>query len=189
MNKFLLIFLTVFTLGCNKLVYNTYYPLCVEANSHGFLPRENTWNDRVEYNYEYYFDTTCIYSLNEVDQMDWNKLGGASFHLIGNHENSFMVGWRYLDGHFQLAPYQHLNGQRILHEPAIIEINPYDVFRVYITVSYSEKIVALTITTEFETYHNQFYYPAMEKKSREIFPWFGGNNAATHYMCLYRKQI
>ncbi len=181
--------LSLFLNSCNKLHYDTYYALCVDTNEHGFKPRENTYNKRVEYSYEYYFDSTCIYTLNQVDQQDWNKLGGFSFDLHTNHQNSFMIGWRYMDGYFQLAPYQHLNGQRVLHEPAIYEISPNDKFIVTMIIDYDLETVTLTIVSQYEMFHEQFFYHNINNRSREIFPWFGGNNAATHYMCIYRKQI
>lgn len=188
-NSLLFIFLLLNISSCNKLHYDVFYPLCVDQNSNAFKPRENTWNKRVEYSYMYYFDPTCVYSLNTVDQLDWNKLGGFSFHPFTNHENSFMVGWRYLDGHFQLAPYQHLNGKRILHDPGIEEINPFDLFKVFIVIDYNKNTVYLTMTTEYETYYGEFVYDNMNERTREIFPWFGGNNSATHPMCIFRKQI
>lgn len=63
------------------------------------------------------FDKSCVYTLPNFEQSDWNKLFGISY-LIGVHRHSYRFGWRYnpLTGFIELSAYCYQGGVRSYQE-------------------------------------------------------------------------
>lgn len=74
--------------------------------------------DRLLIEWQGYFTEKSKYETDPENQADWYKLCGPSFNpRLNAKRNSAMVGWRFLDGGFQLTPYYHnTNGKAFYAE-------------------------------------------------------------------------
>jgi len=123
-------------------------------------------------------DWENMYDLQDEDQQDWNKGGGLSFNMFTNHRNSAMWAWRYnpVTNFFEIGYYCHINGK--IEKSAQPEINvapllPFDVLMVFmkdaVLFEFKTVLERKTVSISIGNWGNW---------SREIFPWFGGNNPA-----------
>ena len=163
----------------------------VLKGGNGFMPRGLSWSKKQIYSYEFKFTPSCIYNFDDEDKYDWNKLMGISYNFFHNRGNVCMVGWRYLNEKFELAPYLYVNGQRQTYDPiAFVDVDTW--FRVIIKKDYSNEILIEVIphlyNSEPVVFAHQFPINTLNH-TREIHPWFGGTKSAPHNMCILRKKL
>jgi len=176
----------------------------VDKNEHRFKPGIRTLRYRPgKIGWWIKFDESCIYDLKGVDQLDYNKLCGISFSLFTNHRNSVMAGWRWNISRnlFELTPYLHINGKRMIGLPnekhpngntePVFTIGLNQWFAIWMVPDYKLKRVVIYFMDPNKGYMTAFEYQfkRLPKLTREIETWFGGNQTATHRMKLERKVI
>lgn len=179
----LLVLLISFT-GCQIDDPSRWEELCHSEGDHKSRPYNLSWQDRDELTYSWRFNETAIYDLAGDDQYDWNKLTGLSFHLWDNHKNSAMVGWRWTSGgDVELNAYFHIGGERVFTE--IIAYIPIgEEFRTAIRRNGDGWVTVSIAGREVRKFMGEC---CNNDKSREIYPWFGGNNPAPQLICIERK--
>ncbi|NRB64829.1 MAG: hypothetical protein HRU40_17700 [Saprospiraceae bacterium] len=133
----------------------------------------------------------------DVDQYDWNKLCGLSFHLFTNHNNSFMIGWRYnLDTQkIELNRYQHKSGETIYDEIPFADIHPVGGRISGVAhIEYQQKRVRTKVQwfdpgKKEAAGSSELIYPFhdMPRLTREISIWFGGNETAPTDLYFLKK--
>lgn len=127
----------------------------------------------------------ATYDLKDIDQKDWNKLTGLSFHLFTNHKNSVMIGWRYnLDTkRIELNSYNHIDGKTI-YTKTLDSLNPEtETLEYEFTIDYSTKTVKLMMyirSTDHVRIAGQetINFTRLGCITREINVYFGGNEKA-----------
>jgi len=168
--------------------------LCVKEGRHKFNPYEFSWDNESSFVFEWEFSDEMIYSHNNADQRDWNKLFGISAHLFTNHKNSVMVAWRWsLAGYWEVAPYYHLNGGTFYAEKdsdiPVLALWPGQKLQTYIEVSSDKKTVNVRIEAPIGVTDFSKTFDVKFDKVRVINPYFGGNLPATHDMCVVSRKV
>lgn len=181
--------------------------LTIKEDSHRARPYRFSWKERTYLAYQWRFDESAAYELGDSDQCDWNKLTGLSLHKLENRKNSVIVGWRYdREGFLWVAPYYHendgtfwanascssgLSPQTVDPELQAIRVDIGDVFETHINVSADGDWTALTIinTVTGATSYWENDWSEDFRKTREIYPWFGGNEEAPQEIRIFRKLI
>ena len=79
-------------------------------------------------------DKGAIYDHKSNDQYDWNKLPGFTPCTIHHQEDSCRIGWRWnLEKEcIELCPYVYVNGQRLMLDQHILEVQPEEWFGIKI---------------------------------------------------------
>ena len=169
----------------------------------GFMPRLVDWSDKKIYHYDFKFNDNCVYNFEDEDKYDWNKLMGISYNFSHNRGNVLMVGWRYVNGLFELAPYEYKNGKRFTHNPIfVVRVNEWfsckidkgEVTNVDGVLVSTPRFILLKDEVLDESDHGSAYYHTSfsgvnkDNKTREIYPWFGGTKSAPHYMSICRVK-
>jgi hypothetical protein len=137
-----------------------------------------TWSKKL--GGEYTFTDTCIYSLGDGDQDDWNKLLGGTLGLRHTHKWSVRVAWRYKNGKIQLTTYSYLNGARTIDENNIVEVNlnePID-----IKMHFSDKSIIVLIGAK--VYHILTNFNSWVRFKLKLY--FGGNKPAPHKIIVIK---
>ncbi len=125
------------------------------------------------------FTDSCRYDLGDGDQKDWNKLYGYCRGILGIHEDSVRVVWRYNKdtGMIELGLYRYMNGKRIF---------PEHIFSVRIDEDITVKLefrsddIYLNIITESRS-EWEFVKSPFDYKKSLLFGcglYFGGNRTA-----------
>jgi len=207
-HAFLFLALIASLVACNEPPPDVWKQLCVEADRHDFRPKTLNISGDPVIAYRWEFTPSMQYELDGGDQCDWNKLHGVSWNWLNNHDNSFMVAWRWNPaGFWQVGAYYHDEGDTHwasaeCSEPTAQETDPaIPVAAIYPGPDGSAQFethmnfqpngfAALTIITATETlFFEHFFGVEADNTYREIGPWFGGNRTAPHDMCLKRKRI
>lgn len=194
-------------LGCGKQEFRYWESLKIEEGQHRSTPYRLTWNDDSYLYYEWYFSALSVYELGDIDQCDWNKLTGVSFHLASTTNNSLLVAWRYdRAGFFWVAPYYHQSGNTYwsnvlctdFHVPntpdetlVAIRADFGDIIETHINIVRDMNCAAVTIInqTTGETSFFEVSYDFELEKIREVYPWFGGNETAPNDIYLSRRLM
>lgn len=136
------------------------------------------------------FTSSCRYDLGGEDQNDWNKLYGFCRGILGIHEDSVRVVWRYNKdtGMIELGLYRYMNGERIF---------PKHIFSVRIDEDITVKLefrsddISLNIITSSSSEWDFVKSPFDCKKSL-LFGcglYFGGNRTSPHDITIeYSKE-
>lgn len=136
-----------------------------------------------------FFDKSCFYKFNDVDDYDINKLFGLSTTL-DHHIQSARIGWRVKDNTFELTTYSYTSGKRDAIKDIVVlgHVKQNELFEC--------KIVA---------YEDYFYYELKTKDNKKthiipkdpsydgiigryLEPYFGGNRKPPHNMFLFIKR-
>lgn len=132
------------------------------------------------------FTDCSVYDLNNVDQLDWNKLSGITFTPLRPDTDAIMVAWRYnvSTNEFEIAPYYNVDRARILPTKDEIISVPigstfdFDVDYQGVTLTYGDKVVykpaPAGLTPNFWT-------------SVRISPWFGGTSLPPRTLSLFLR--
>ena len=199
--------LTIFGCGSIEPLPDGWLELTINEGSNRAKPYRFTWKPRSYLSYEWRFDQSAAYELGDIDQCDWNKLTGLSLHKFGNHKNSVLVAWRYdREGFLWIAPYYHENENVFWADASCtdgftptaidpdlqaIRVDIGDVIETHINLNIQGDWTALTIINT-ETGATSYWENEWEidfTHTREIFPWFGGNEKAPHDITIYRRLI
>jgi hypothetical protein len=124
------------------------------------------------------FTESCRYNLGDVDQLDINKLWGVSF---GNHEkNSIRIGWAYnlFTDKIDLFYYTYENGIRKYEKISECFIGEIVTLELELNFNGGFWIRGTGITWESGQFH-PYKYPFL-KIGYWLYPYFGGNEVATH---------
>ena len=180
--------------------------LTINENSHRARPYCHSDKERTYLAYKWRFDDSAAYELGDRDQCDWNKLTGLSLHSFTNHKNSLMAAWRYdRDGFLWVGIYYHEDNE-VYHPTASctdperpaeydpgtsMRVDIGDVIETHFNVNPDEDWIALTILniSTGESLYMEKYWSQRFRKTREIYPWFGGNERAPHEITIYRQLI
>lgn len=169
----------------------TEFKICKGKHYSKHFPKFN-FNTQKDFSFIVKFDDSCRYILNEIDQLDINKLFGTSFGF-NHHKNSFRIGWVYnpkLDK-IELYNYWYETGVRHNSLIATIPLNLKTIVEVkfhlkdinnytlgdlgsYIETKVSAIGIALAKTIIPYDLENVPRYGLV------LFPHFGGNQTAPH---------
>ena len=194
--------------ACQSPPVDVWQDFCVEADRHDFKPSPLNIDDAPYIAYRWTFTPSMQYELLGGDQCDWNKLHGVSWNWLNNHDNSFMVAWRWnLDGFWQIAGYYHDEGTTrwagaTCTEPTaqetdpaipVVEVYPdadgFGHFETHMNFQPNGFAALTIITTGATVFYEHYFGIESDNRYREIGPWFGGNQPAPHAMCMARKRI
>ncbi len=139
-----------------------------------------------------YFDDTCKYNLNSVDQLDWNKACGISlFDFIPNDNNSIRLGWRYNpeSDKIELTAYVHDQGPTVFLPDEPFEVDPHKGIRVTIRTYVDKWVLEVT---EIEAKKTKTFSYTPKEVNTYMFAYengfyFGGNKTAPHDMALAKE--
>lgn len=180
--------------------------LTIQQNQHRAHPYRLSVKERTYLAYEWKFDESSMYELGDRDQCDWNKLTGLSLHAWTNHNNSVMAGWRYdRDGFIWVGVYYHEDGE-VFHPTASctdpdrpvpydpgssMRVEIGDIIETHINVNPVANWTAITIinTSSGKTLYWENDWDEDFNKTREIYPWFGGNERAPQDITIFRRLI
>lgn len=155
----------------------------VPKGKHRFSPItfKPFWGNRMEA--EIIFGDSCLYDLQNQDQLDINKLFG--FSRGHHHYNSYRFGWRCIDNKIELLAYIYRNGKRI---------NEWDE-DIHLTFLNVEQLYKLTL----KSFNNRCYFQVSDGFGQLVAirdfphltrfnlgyilnPYFGGTSVAPHNM-------
>lgn len=136
--------------------------------------------------YDVIFDSSAIYSINEADQADINKLFGFADCNDFHHDNSARFGWRWYENELQILAYIYANEQRLTQKLGSVELGKPYRYIIYLNDnSYQFYIDGVTPEvvemTRGSTCDKGFYYI--------LFPYFGGNIEAPHDISIFMRRI
>ena len=140
--------------------------------------------------FEAKFDNSCLYSFNDNDIYDINKLFGYTT-MWYHHYQSARIGWRCLDGeNIQLLTYSYNAGHRHNGEHDFLgQVKPNEIF----TCTIEDKEYAYKYTFEKEGEEPSIFFDNKEPDwfpfKYFLFPYFGGNKTAPHDMKFYINKL
>lgn len=134
------------------------------------------------------FNDSCIYNLNNNNQLDINKLFGFSVGLFSsNHENSARFGWRWNveTKKIELLAYVYVSGERV---------NEWDMNILILSISINSQTFC-TISIDgpqykFEAINSEIggNFILMPRAGNGMgynqYPYFGGSEVAPHDICI-----
>lgn len=196
--------------GCYSPEVNVWDELTIKEGKHASKPYDLTWNDNTVIAYRWEFTESCQYELDGNDQCDWNKLTGYSFDFFTNHKNSLIVAWRWdVSGFWWVAPYYHkdsdvfwtdatcstqeIEGLSVDPDLIPVAVYPGQTFETHFNIRADLNACFVTILVP-GTESSSFYQLDLPHdndygNTREIYPWFGGNQVAPHEMVIKRLLI
>jgi hypothetical protein len=142
------------------------------------------WNRKV-FTRKVVFANNCRYGLPGDDQADTNKLFGVGY-LPGHQKDSARFGWRYLPGYkMEVLAYCYVEGKRIIESVALCEVGQLYRFKLNITATEymfsvfdlaggASNLIGQTIIAKRHS----------KKLQYGLWPYFGGNRPAPHYMTI-----
>ncbi len=161
----------------------------IQPGQHASRPLLLRWKWKPK---RYFFSVRFLqaaYDHGNADQMDWNKLLGVSFHLFTNHENSFMLGWRWnVDTQlFEINAYQHVDGST-KYTDTLFTV-PHDSWLQGVAnIDYRRDQVRLSVKVAHGVaVEHVFQFSRLRKLTREINAWFGGNLPAPYYIVIEKE--
>lgn len=130
------------------------------------------------------FDSTAIYQTKSAEnQYDINKLYGFSDNNLDHHQYSARFGWRWSANALRLFAYVYNAGSVISKELTSIAIGSE--FNCAIKVTPTNYLFTVNgITTQLPR------MAATDKaKGYQLYPYFGGDEAAPHQINIWIKNI
>jgi hypothetical protein len=160
-----------------------------KGQHYGWPFRFALWWNRKVFTRKVIFANNCRYELPGDDQLDTNKLFGIGYFPGFHHKDSARFGWRYLrgSGKMEVMAYCYDRGKRIIESVASIEVG--QVYRLKLNIMENEylfsveesggKIIGQTIIARRHS----------KKLQYGLWPFFGGNQTAPHYMTILIDKI
>lgn len=146
------------------------------------------WARKKRFSYNVVFHRNCKYILNSEDQEDINKLYGVCFGL-NPHNNSMRFGWNYsieLDK-INLYSYCYINGKREYKFLCSVDVDKEYTLCIH-TLS-KEKALFTVICSETSKIAQRFIVINKTKNwGVNLWPYFGGNNAAPHNITISLEE-
>ena len=131
-----------------------------------------------------WLDSTCIYkSADPTNQGDINKLYGFSDCNTTHQESSARFGWSWNGNAFDIYAYCYVNSQR--ENKWLGSVKPLEHADCSITLSGNKYI--FTMNGKIEAMDRECSTATIE--GYQLYPYFGGDEAAPHTMRIYIKEM
>lgn len=129
------------------------------------------------------FDSSAIYQTSDAEnQYDINKLYGFADNGDFHQQFSARFGWRWSDGALRLFAYTYNNGVRDSKELGTVAIGE----EVHCAIKVSGEQYVFTLNDKVETMSR---LSTTEKgKGYQLYPYFGGDEAAPHEVRIWIKE-
>lgn len=129
------------------------------------------------------FDSSAIYqTTNPQNQYDINKLYGFSDNGGHHHQFSARIGWRWSDGALRLFAYTYNNGLRDEKEISTVAIGA----EVRCAITVMGEMYAFSVNDKEQLMPRGSTTPAA--KGYQLYPYFGGDEAAPHEVRIWIKS-
>ena len=171
MKYFILLFLSIIIIYCNKKDSDGYSIFTIKSGDHK-SSASLEYTNKKKFNFKVTFDSSCIYKTSDpINQWDVNKLIGVSDGGL-HQKNSARFGWRWVDNKLELMAYTHYNGNFYFEKITDLEIgNEYDCILImeddYTFISNGQ-------TTHIKRWKND------KSINYYLWPYFGGDETAPH---------
>lgn len=129
------------------------------------------------------FDSSCIYqtALPE-NQWDINKLYGFADNDAHHHKFSARFGWRWSEGALRLFAYVYNNGERMAKELAAVAVGK----EVLCAIKIDSASYIFSVDEKTERLPRQS--KTAEARGYQLYPYFGGDEAAPHDVRIWIKE-
>jgi len=136
---------------------------------------------------EVYDMRKMAYNLKTEDQLDWCKLSGFSQNFVDRHENTIMVGFRYLpeSDEFEYNYYSHIDGKVDYTEP-IVRMKRTEFVPLRYRLTKMNEGVEIIATIAGSGLFSSIVIPS--SKVWFIDTWFGGNRSAPKSLSFRRSR-
>jgi hypothetical protein len=135
------------------------------------------------------FTSSCLYSFNNKNQQDWNKLAGLSY---GYHKhNSVRIAWRcnLETSRIELALYCYVDGERFI-VPFEESFKLYNQVNVFFIVLPSGIVAYAMENRNGDNYSRVKLDKKIKLKLGYLLkPYFGGNEVAPHDVTIYVENL
>jgi hypothetical protein len=130
------------------------------------------------------FDSTAIYqSVLKENQYDINKLYGFSDNNTNHHQFSARFGWRWSDNALRLFAYSYNNGVVSYKELKAVAIGT----EIDCSITVKKEAYVFTVDGHSESFPRK---AATDKaQGYQLYPYFGGDEAAPHDVTIYIKAL
>lgn len=129
------------------------------------------------------FDSSSIYqSVAPENQFDINKLYGFADNGMDHHQYSARIGWRWSEQALRLFAYVYNNGKVSSKELSVIAIG--ETVHCAIRISGFQYIFTVNDITEPLSRGST----SEKGKGYQLFPYFGGNEAAPHDINIWISE-
>lgn len=186
MKKYILIFIITF-FGCKKeaedlLHIHNLETYTIKEGYHNSVERIWLFH-KTELRFLAQFDNSAIYtSKYPINQYDINKLYGFSDCSSLHHQNSARFGWNWQNNKLNIYAYCYENSHIYSEFIKSIEINKIYEFKIDCTEnSYIFYIDGVELTTIRKCSKGGIRY--------YLFPYFGGDETATHEIKIKIKEL
>jgi hypothetical protein len=130
------------------------------------------------------FDSTAIYETqSEENQYDINKLYGFSDNNADHHQYSARFGWRWSGGTLRLFAYIYNNSVVTSKELTTVNIGA--------EINCSIKVTSTSYLFTVNGVTTQLPRMATTEKAKgyQLYPYFGGDEAAPHQITIWIKDV
>jgi len=160
------------------------YTIKKECHSSGIRFRPCFFKKQMDFCVKFFYN--CKYDLDNIDQLDINKLAGYSYGL--HHINSARIGWRYdiAKDKIELFGYVYNQGKRTTKHILFVDINKLHNCQIK-----TEKDHYL-FNVNNDTQNHTIIIPRTNKLmwfGYKLFPYFGGNRKAPHQMYIMLSTV
>lgn len=136
-------------------------------------------------NFSFKFDQNCLYNLNDLNNLDINKLYGLGFGL-NHHKQSFRLGWNCQspNGKIQIHAYYYNDGIRKIEYICDVDINTE--YNCYLYLDRTSNKVFVDISKDAWNINKQYVFRFKDclRWGFFLFPYFGGDEFAPHKMSI-----
>jgi len=130
------------------------------------------------------FDSSAIYqSISSENQFDINKLYGFSDNNAGHHQYSARFGWRWSGNALRLFAYVYNAGAVLSRELATVAIGT----ETNCSIEVSNSSYLFTINGITERIPRMATTP--RAKGYQLYPYFGGDEAAPHDITIWIRTL
>lgn len=129
------------------------------------------------------FDSSAIYQTTDAEnQYDVNKLYGFADNGAPHQQFSARFGWRWSDGALRLFAYTYNNGVRDVKELGIVPIGK----EIHCAIKVSGEVYEFVLNDKVETMLRES--TTVKAKGYQLYPYFGGDEAAPHEVRIWIKE-
>lgn len=169
MKYFILLFLSIIIISCNKKDSDGYSIFTIKSGDHK-SSASLEYTNKKKFNFKVTFDSSCIYKTSDpINQWDVNKLIGVSDGGL-HQKNSARFGWRWVDGKLELLAFTHYNGDFFFEKITELEIGKeYDCV---LTIGDKYTFISNGSIVTMDRYKNN------NRRNYYLWPYFGGDEAS-----------
>jgi hypothetical protein len=129
------------------------------------------------------FDSSSVYQTEDpVNQYDINKLFGFSDNNMDHHQYSARFGWRWSEGALRLFGYVYNNGVVSSQEISTVAIGA----QLHCSIRISPTHYIFSVNEITDSLVRTSTTP--RAKGYQLFPYFGGDEAAPHQVDIWIKE-